>query len=152
MSNWNWLCLVPKGLRKRMGWGCYTCGSYLYFGYGGPDENGERVDYCIDCWPWYECCGFVGCNHYQCEHAEDMSATPDAPALVSSPRIRPMLTSATSAMPVVQPTGLSKRWKASRKCGARSRWWCVLPPSNQRVQRWRTPRRGERPSMQYSPS
>jgi len=70
---------VPKGLRKRMGWGCYTCGSYLYFGYGGPDENGERVDYCIDCWPGYECCGFVGCNHYQCEHAEDMCGNAGCP-------------------------------------------------------------------------
>lgn len=66
------LWLVPKTLRKRWGLGCYACGSYLYFGYGGPDETGDRVEYCIDCWPGYESCGFVGCDHYQCEHIPGM--------------------------------------------------------------------------------
>jgi hypothetical protein len=60
---------LPKALRKRTGWGCFKCGSTFFdFGYPGLDGK-KRVDYCIDCWPGYESCGTIGCNHYECEHS-----------------------------------------------------------------------------------
>lgn len=36
---------------------CKLCDDEKYFG-----------DYCIDCWPGYDCCADPACHHYRCEH------------------------------------------------------------------------------------
>ena len=58
--------LVPKALRLKWHIGCLRCGAV---------EDGYAVvegeNYCIDCWPGYDCCAFPSCNHYQCEHYDE---------------------------------------------------------------------------------